>query len=472
MNAINIAKEALQSKDGIGNVLKSRDDKDLVVFDKDLNLMEECDCSWLDSLKFGEDDEHDEESVKRRISVFRERIEPWLTSLFQSEHLNLLCGSGLTNAISMKAVGNGGANMKGVTFCVLDNKIKEWAKVKAQKAGREDGNIEDQIRTATELIRGLEILGCKKANELQDSLNEVLKAFANSILTGEYNIATADEAKRKEAFDVLVNFLLSFSSRTGSRERLNIFTTNYDRLIELGADLAGIHVMDRFVGTMMPIFRSSRLNLDIHYNPPGIRGEPRYLEGVVRMTKLHGSIDWIKNGDDICRIGLPFGAKSVTPYIQAPGLDNSSYLNLMIYPNPDKDKETAEYPYVELFRDFAAAICRPNCTLVTYGYGFGDDHINRVIKDMLTIPSTHLVIISYNDPIGRILKFYEDVARNAQMTIMIGPHFGDITTLTDNYLPKSAIDRTTFKLSELLQRRMGASQQPVKKVNMAEKNEE
>lgn len=61
----------------------------------------------------------------------------------------------------------------------------------------------------------------------------------------------------------------------------------------------------------------------------------------------------------------------------------------MIYPNPDKDRETAEYPYVELFRDFAAAICRPNNTLVTYGYGFGDEHINRVIKDMLTIPSTH-----------------------------------------------------------------------------------
>ena len=39
------------------------------------------------------------------------------------------------------------------------------------------------------------------------------------------------------------------------------------------------------------------------------------------------------------------------------------------YPNAAKDKETTEYPYVELFRDFAAAICRPNSTLVTYGYG-------------------------------------------------------------------------------------------------------
>lgn len=57
----------------------------------------------------------------------------------------------------------------------------------------------------------------------------------------------------------------------------------------------------------------------------------------------------------------------------------------MIYPNSAKDRETAEYPYVELFRDFAAALCRPNSTLVTYGYSFGDDHINRVIRDMLTI---------------------------------------------------------------------------------------
>jgi len=348
-------------------------------------------------------------------------------------------------------------------FSILNGKIKEWAKIKARKAGREDGNIEDQIRTATELIRGLEILGCTKAKDLQNNLNNVIKEFAESILTTENNIATADKEQRKKAFDVLVNFLLSFSSRTGSRERLNIFTTNYDRLIEVGADLAGIHMIDRFVGTLMPIFRSSRLNIDIHYNPPGIRGEPRYLEGVVKMTKLHGSIDWVKSDEDIRRIGLPFGAKSFLPYIQAPGLDDGDYLKLMIYPNPDKDKETAEYPYVELFHDFAAAICRPNSTLVTYGYGFGDDHINRVIKDMLTIPSTHLVVISYSDPIGRILKFYEDVARDAQMTIMIGPKFGDITTLTDNYLPKSAIDRTTFKLGELLQKRMGASERQPKK---------
>ena len=56
----------------------------------------------------------------------------------------------------------------------------------------------------------------------------------------------------------------------------------------------------------------------------------------------------------------------------------------MIYPNPAKDIETAYYPYADLFRDFSASLCRPNSSLITYGYGFGDDHINRVIAGRQT----------------------------------------------------------------------------------------
>jgi hypothetical protein len=156
-------------------------------------------------------------------------------------------------------------------------------------------------------------------------------------------------------------------------------------------------------------------------------------------------------------MGLPFGADDIKPFFNAPGLKDANALKLMIYPNSSKDRETAEYPYVELFRDFAAAICRPNSTLVTYGYGFGDEHINRVINDMLTIPSTHLVVISFNDPIGRILKFYYEAAHEAQMSVLMGSNLGDISNLTKDYLPKSAIDRTTIRMAELLQHRLGAS---------------
>ena len=209
----------------------------------------------------------------------------------------------------------------------------------------------------------------------------------------------------------------------------------------------------------MPVFRSSRLDLDMHYNTPGIRGEPRYLEGVARFTKLHGSVDWIQAEQDIRRIGLPFGAEQIKPYLDAPGLRGVDANKLMIYPNSAKDRETADYPYVELFRDFAAAICRPNSTLVTYGYSFGDEHINRVIRDMLSVPSTHLVIISRDDTLGRITKTYDDLGRSSQISLMVGPGLADIQNLTKYFLPKAAIDKTTSRMSELLRQRFNSEQQ-------------
>lgn len=127
---------------------------------------------------------------------------------------------------------------------------------------------------------------------------------------------------------------------------------------------------------------------------------------------------------------------------------------MLIYPNPAKDIETLEYPYAELFRDFAAAACQPNSVVVTYGYGFGDDHMNRILRDMLSIPSTHLVIISYDDAGGRLQGFCSRVGHEAQTTLLIGPHFGDLTTLVEHYLPKPAIDRTTWRMVDLLKRRV------------------
>lgn len=448
MDILNNISEARKTLQAGGNVIKTRDDRELILIDGGTNTIINSDaCTWVPENK---------DIISN--AIIRSRIEPWLTSLFQSEHLSLLCGSGITNAISHLACADGGTTMSKADFSVYRDEIEEAAKNSAEASGRKNGNIEDQIRTANDLLRGLKILK-KEADytTLSEELNTVVSSFTNSILKTEENIAIANEDKRENALSVLMNFLLSFASRTGNRERLNMFTTNYDRLIEVGAELAGIHIMDRFVGTMMPIFRSSRLNLDIHYNPPGIRGEPRYLEGVARMTKLHGSIDWVQSGNEIRRIGLPFGASDISPYLEAPGLKDLNALKLMIYPNSAKDRETAEYPYVELFRDFAAAICRPNSTLVTYGYGFGDDHINRVIYDMLTIPSTHLVIISFDDPIGRILQFYQQSAHYAQISIMIGNNLGDISNLANDYLPKSAIDRATIRMAELLQHRMGAN---------------
>lgn len=438
-----IAKEPQYS-----NILKVRDDHLPTAFAESepgkFRFREENEISWFSGEEFS-------------LKDLRSRIEPWLTSLFQSEHLSLLAGSGLTHAVHYLATDKPAASMGTVTLSCYEAAINKAAEETAKNAGRNQGNFEDQLRSATELLRGLEILENSSATTLREDLKKILTQFSASILACESDIASSDESKYELAFNTLVTFLMSFASRTGTRDRLSIFTTNYDRLIEAGAELAGLHLLDRFVGSLMPIFRSSRLDLDMHYNPPGIRGEPRYLEGVARFTKLHGSVDWIHAGNDIRRIGLPFGANEVDAYLGTPGLKDVDANRLMIYPNSAKDRETSDYPYVELFRDLAAAVCRPNSTLVTYGYSFGDEHINRVIRDMLTVPSTHLVVMSYDDPLGRIMKSYQEFGRPSQISLLIGPVLSDIRTLTENFLPKAAIDRTTFRMSELLKQRFGTS---------------
>ena len=74
-------------------------------------------------------------------------------------------------------------------------------------------------------------------------------------------------------------------------------------------------------------------------------------------------------------------------------------------------------------------------SLVTYGYGFGDDHIIRVIKDMLTIPSTHLLVISWDDKTGRIARFAEDRRRLGQVSLMVGARMAGLLALIDKWLP-------------------------------------
>ena len=131
------------------NILKVRDDHDPLYFTwteaGGFEVQGEAGPSWLDG---------DELSYK----ALRKHIEPWLTALFQSEHLSFLAGSGLTHAVHKMATGDLAAGMSGeVTNGDYKDKIISAADESARGAGREKSNIEDQIRVANELLRGMEI---------------------------------------------------------------------------------------------------------------------------------------------------------------------------------------------------------------------------------------------------------------------------------------------------------------------------
>lgn len=369
-------------------------------------------------------------------------IRSWLTALGGAEHLSLLVGSGLGMAMS-NMLGTTPFGMERITFAAPDAALVDaHAERSATAMRRGEANVEDQFRSALQLLAGLEVVEPTegRTEAWKEALNTALADFAQSGLDAEREMREAISGRDEAGHDaarVLVSFLLAFASRPPSRERLTIFTTNYDRLIEYGCDLGGLRVLDRFVGSIEPVFRASRLETDLHYSPPGIRGEPRYLEGVVRLSKLHGSLDWRFEDGALRRIPLTFGGTD-------PHLREDALQRLMIYPSAAKDVETALFPYAELFRDLSASLCRPNSVVVTFGYGFGDDHINRVIRDMLTLRSTHLLVVSFSDPGDRIANFLTTVA-SEQYSLLFGPHFGDLATLVDRYLPQPGAEQLMLR---------------------------
>ncbi|MDT9664637.1 SIR2 family protein [Rhodococcus qingshengii] len=358
----------------------------------------------------------------------RRKLESWLAAILQSEHLALLTGNGLSLGVgdvagALPPVMNQPLNAGAETPA-----IQMHAKKTADDLGRA-ANIEDEIRSALALAEGYDVLGdVGKRDAVLAAVDSVLKSLISGVLEFERGLRdgiSSREPKALAAQQLLQRFLLPFASRAVGRDRLNLFTTNYDRLLEFAGDLLGLRLLDRFVGSIEPVFNASRLDIDMHYSPPGIRGEPRYLEGVVRIGKLHGSLEWRTRTKKIVKTALPFGAEENHPAVPEKPTES-----VIIYPNPAKDVETLSYPYAEMFRDFAASICRPNAVLVTYGYGFGDGHINRVIADMLTIPSTHLVVISYGE-----LKGLETFKMNhyppSQTTELIGAGIASLDNLVE-----------------------------------------
>src|SRR5262245_6559523 len=101
------------------------------------------------------------------IAISRKRIEPWLSAVFQAEHLNLLLGGGLTMAIENLAGTGGTSLMAKVAFgSTHDAAIDAHATASAERMNRGTANIEDQLRSAITLLEGLEVIDAAGATRL------------------------------------------------------------------------------------------------------------------------------------------------------------------------------------------------------------------------------------------------------------------------------------------------------------------
>lgn len=179
-------------------------------------------------------------------------------------------------------------------------------------------------------------------------------------------------------------FIKKILTRPLNLRRANLFTLNYDTLIEKAADAEGAVLVDGFVGTLRRIFRPESYDLDFYFPAQTTEGRVHRFDRALHLYKLHGSITWHRCVADWEN---PYGLYATFYKQDAPEDD------VLIYPSPLKYGQALGLPYSELFRRFGSAIAQPQSVLFTVGYGFGDDHVNALIRQALAIPSFTLVVI-------------------------------------------------------------------------------
>lgn len=243
-------------------------------------------------------------------------------------------------------------------------------------------------------------------------------------------------------------FIKKVLTRPLNLRRANLFTLNYDTLIEQAGDAVGAVLVDGFVGTLRRVFRPESYDIDFYFPAQTTEGRVHRFDRALHLYKLHGSITWHRCEPDWEN---PFGIFA-TFYNQDCQSDD-----VLIYPSPMKYGQALGMPYSELFRRFGNAIPQPQSALFVIGYAFGDDHVTALIRQALAIPSFTLVVVD-PDPKSDFVSELERL-EDERVWIVKGWGLGTFEHFVTKLLPdlrEEEIDAKvmkTFKSLSLLSKR-------------------
>ena len=161
-------------------------------------------------------------------------------------------------------------------------------------------------------------------------------------------------------------------------------------------DRLGIPYCNGFSGVIERYFNPSvfRYSLGQQLDISSRHWEP--VDHFVYLCKLHGSISWQESQENTSL----FRIKEIQPResdIFQEGDTSADPAPVLIYPTPMKQSASLGSPYVDLFREFHKQIVCEQSVLFTIGYSFGDEHINNIIFQALTIPNFRLIILIDKD---------------------------------------------------------------------------
>lgn len=156
--------------------------------------------------------------------------------------------------------------------------------------------------------------------------------------------------------------------RSIERKRaIEIFTTNYDLLVEESLEDLEIPYFDGFSGSRRSFFDLRAVE------------DSLIPEHWTRLWKIHGSINWYQEKID--------GQNKV--YRSSEIKNDASHL---IYPSHLKYEESRKMPYLALIDQLNRFIRKKSSLLVLSGYSFNDGHLNDSIINALKANPTGMVL--------------------------------------------------------------------------------
>lgn len=185
----------------------------------------------------------------------------------------------------------------------------------------------------------------------------------------------------------LVALWTDATSRTNPVE---VFTTNYDILMEQAFEYYRVPYFDGFAGSRKPYFDIRAMEED--------EIPPRWA----RLWKLHGSINWYQGKNkSVFRSGV-----------------NETGVRRVIHPSHLKYEESRRMPYLAMMDRLRSFLKKPSAALVILGYSFRDDHINEVLIQGLQGTQTAIAFALLYDDIVKYPKAVKLALERSNLSLL------------------------------------------------------
>jgi hypothetical protein len=314
-----------------------------------------------------------------KISIIRE-LDSLVGKFSSNVKTSYFLGAGTSMSMGMDGIDN--LTTKAIDESIYNPQIQIIQD--AERSKKPDGGVVtiEDILNSLRSIRSL--TGDKPELNFLGISGEIAKKMDIEICNKIYDILMS---KEKEITADVKNFetILKFGAWINSSLKeypIEIYTTNYDLLIEKGLEQLEVPFFDGFIGSFKPFFHQESVeNTSAKMSLP---------TSWVRVWKMHGSLNWFWNSQN----GINSVIRTSASMERIPGTE------LVIYPSKDKYQLSKKQPFTTYFDRLKTSLTKGESISIIHGYSFGDDHINDVFYSALRANQRlHVIAFVYSDEV-------------------------------------------------------------------------